>query len=427
MNKVLLIGCGMQAYGAALDTIKFGNPKELILADAFPEMITKLEAFLRKHSKPQKITSLKLDAGDINATAKAAAGCDLILNTAPYKYAVDITKAAIKAKVPMVDLGGDTDMVLKQLELSNEAKAAGITIIPDCGMGPGMTNITVGHAMEILDTADEIITRDGGIPLNGKAPMYYHLVFAIETLTNEYTGMTTQLRNGELIDIPPMAEIEQCNLPVVGHVEATHGMGMLSTLPWTYKSRVKNLENKFVRYPGHLAIWQNMRDLGFFSREELKTENGMFQPRAMTKAVLEKYLMPKGGEKDISFIQTISKGKTKDGKKVQIEHWIADYSDPKTGLTSMQRTTGFTASIVGQMIVSGELKEKGVLPPELGVPKMPFFKHIQERGFEFKWSQKPMGKAAKTKKAKKSGAKANLKTLARKSKKATKRTAVAVR
>jgi lysine 6-dehydrogenase len=387
MKKVLLIGCGMQAYGAALDLLTFGKPEELVLADAFPEMITKLTAFLQKHASPKKLSALQLDAGDIEATARAAQGCDLILNTAPYKYAVDITHAAIRAKVPMVDLGGDTDMVLKQLALSDQAKAAGITIIPDCGMGPGMTNITVGHAMEILDTAETIITRDGGIPMNPKPPLFYHLVFAIETLTNEYTGMTTQMRNGKMIEIAPMTEIEYCDLPVVGKVEATHGMGMLSTLPWTYEGRVKNLENKFVRYPGHLTFLKTLRDVGFFSRETLQTENGPFQPRAMTKAVMEKFLMPKGGEKDVSFIQTISEG-TKSGKKVTIEHWICDYSDEKTGLTSMQRTTGFTASIVGQMIVNGQLTAKGVLPPELGVPKLPFFELIQTRGFEFNWSMK---------------------------------------
>lgn len=388
MKKVMVLGCGMQAYGAALDVITFGNPEEVILADAFPEMIQKLRSFLETHTRPRKLTECVLDAGDIAATARAARGCDLLLNTAPYKYALDITRAAIEARVPMVDLGGDTDMVLKQLELSNEAKAAGITIIPDCGMGPGMTNITVGHAMEVLDAADTIITRDGGIPLNPRPPLFYHLVFAIETLTNEYTGMTTQMRDGKLIEIAPMTEIEQCDLPVVGKVEATHGMGMLSTLPWTYQGRLKNLENKFVRYPGHLTFLKTLRETGFFSRDEIQTERGPFQPRAMTKAVMEKFLMPKGGEKDVSFIQTISEG-VKDGKKVKIEHWICDYSDEKTGLTSMQRTTGFTASIVGQMIVSGAFTEKGVLPPELGVPKEAFFREIQRRGFEFRWSIQP--------------------------------------
>lgn len=387
LKKVILIGCGMQAYGAAYDLIRFGNPEEVILADAFPETIVKLKSFLEKHLKPKKLTSLPLNASDVAATAKAASGCDLILNAAPYKYAVDLTKAAILAKVPMVDLGGDTTMVLEQLKLSPEAKKAGITIVPDCGMGPGMTNITVGHAMELLDTADEIITRDAGIPVNGKPPMNYHLVFAIETLVNEYTGMTTQVRDGKFVEIAPMEEIEQCELPVVGKVEATHGMGMLSTLPWTYEGRVRNLENKFVRYPGNFALWKSLSDMGFFSREEIQTEHGMFQPRAITKAVLEKYLMPKGGEKDLSFIQTISKGQ-KNGKKIQIEHWICDDSDPVTGLTSMQRTTGFTASIVGQMICSGMISEKGVLPPELAVPKLPFFEQIQTRGFEFKWSQR---------------------------------------
>ena len=379
----------MQAYGAALDVITFGDPEEVILADAFPERIQKLRLFLEAHTRPRQLTELVLDASDIAATARAARGCDLMLNTAPYRYALDITRAAIEARVPMVDLGGDTEMVLKQLKLSDKAKAVGITIIPDCGMGPGMTNITVGHAMEVLDTADTIITRDGGIPLHPKPPLFYHLVFAIETLTNEYTGMTTQMRDGKLIEIAPMTEIEQCDLPVVGRVEATHGMGMLSTLPWTYQGRLKNLENKFVRYPGHLTFLKTLREVGFFSREEIQTERGPFQPRAMTKAVMEKFLMPKGGERDVSFIQTISEG-TKGGKKVKVEHWICDYSDEKTGLTSMQRTTGFTASIVGQMIVSGALTEKGVLPPELGVPKELFFQEIQRRGFEFRWSMEPV-------------------------------------
>jgi lysine 6-dehydrogenase len=389
MKKVMVLGCGMQAYGAALDVITFGDPEEVILADAFPERIQKLRLFLEAHTRPRQLTELVLDASDIAATARAARGCDLMLNTAPYRYALDITRAAIEARVPMVDLGGDTEMVLKQLKLSDKAKAVGITIIPDCGMGPGMTNITVGHAMEVLDTADTIITRDGGIPLHPKPPLFYHLVFAIETLTNEYTGMTTQMRDGKLIEIAPMTEIEQCDLPVVGRVEATHGMGMLSTLPWTYQGRLKNLENKFVRYPGHLTFLKTLREVGFFSREEIQTERGPFQPRAMTKAVMEKFLMPKGGERDVSFIQTISEG-TKGDKKVKVEHWICDYSDEKTGLTSMQRTTGFTASIVGQMIVSGALTEKGVLPPELGVPKELFFQEIQRRGFEFRWSMEPV-------------------------------------
>ncbi len=384
MKKVLLIGCGMQSYGAALDLLRFGNPEELILADAVPATTAKLAEFLKKHTKPKILTPIALDASDAQAVIVAAKGCDLILNAAPYRFALDITKAAIAARVPMVDLGGDTDMVLRQLALSDDAKAAGITIIPDCGMGPGMTNITVGHAIDVLDVADTIITRDGGIPLRPEPPLGYHLVFAIETLVNEYTGMTTQLRNGELVQIAPMTEIEECTLPVVGRVEATHGMGMLSTLPWTYRGRVRNLENKFVRYPGHFAFWKTLRDAGFFSRETVQTEAGPSEPRALTKALLERFLMPKGGEQDVSIIQTISEG-TKDGKAVRVEHLICDRSDAATGLTSMQRTTGFTASIVGQMIVAKEIQQKGVLPPELAVPKMAFFGAIQKRGIQFEW------------------------------------------
>jgi lysine 6-dehydrogenase len=388
--KVLVIGCGFQAFGASLDLVRFAKPAELILADAFPAAAEKLQKFLASTAQYTTTRVVQVDASDVNAVAKLAEGCALILNGVPYKYVLDVTRAAIQAKVPAVDFGGDTEVVMKQLELSDQAAAAGITIVPDCGMGPGMTNITVGHAMELLDTADSIITTDGGIPTEPQAPLFYHLVFAIETLTNEYTGMTTQMRGGKLVDIAPLAEIYPLeDFPVVGRVEATHGMGMLSTLPWTYQGRVDTLENRFVRYPGHLTFIKTLVETGFFSREKLKTEHGDFEPRAMTKAVLEKFLMPKGGEKDVSIIQTISKG-TKDGKKLQIEHLIVDHSDASTGLTSMQRTTGFTGSMVGQMIVDGRVKQKGVVVPELAVPKLDFFEEAKRRGFEVTWSQKPI-------------------------------------
>ncbi len=382
-----MIGCGLQGYGAALDIVNFGKPQELILADAFPEASSKLNDWLISKTSGTKLTTLKLDAADINAVAMAAKDCELILNATPYKFALDITKAAIQAKVPMVDLGGDTNMVLKQLELSTAAQGAGITIVPDCGMGPGMTNITVGHAMEILDTAESVVTVDGGIPMNPQPPLFYHMVFAIETLTNEYTGRTTYLKDGKIVECDSLEEIIPMEMPVVGKVEATRGMGMLSSLPWTYKDRIQYLDNMFVRYPGHLQFIKTLKQSGFFSREDILTENGKFQPRAMTKAILEKFLQKPDGAKDVSLIQTTSKG-MKGNQKLEITHLIVDHSDEKTGLTSMARTTGFTASIVGQMIVDGRLKEKGVLPPELAVPKLEFFDEIQRRGIQFSWSQK---------------------------------------
>lgn len=394
LEKVLLLGCGLQSFGVALDLLTYGQPKHLVLADAFPQTIKNLKSFLDQHSslhqsKNTQFTELTLDAGKTSDIVQAAQGCELILNAAPYRYILEITHAAIQAKVPLVDLGGDTTMVLKQLELHEKAKEANITIVPDCGMGPGMTNITVGHAMELLDTAENIETVDGGIPLHPQPPLYYHLVFAIETLVNEYTGKTTAIRNGKIVEIEPLAEISDYEMPIIGKVQATHGMGMLSSLPWTYQGRVQNLDNKFVRYPGHLAFIDTLKKAGFFSREMIETEAGPAQPRAVTKALLEKFLQKDKDARDISLIRTVSIGQ-KDGTRYQVEHFIADYSDPKTGLTSMQRTTGFTASIVGQMIARGEITQKGVIPPELAVPKLAFFEDIKKRGFECHWTQKKL-------------------------------------
>ncbi len=439
MAKILILGCGRQSYGAAGDLLRFGSAvgiTSLTLADHDPHAAQRLHDYLGAgmtarwaspyphhktgtppSSTPPQIQWTQCDAGaDSTQLAQLMEQADVVVNGLPYAFAVHITRAAIAARCHLVDFGGDTDQVLQQLALCGDADRAGITVVPDCGMGPGITNITVGHAFEILDQVDSVCTWDGGLPLHPTPPFFYHQMFATETLINEYTGMTTQVRDGEWVQIAPMSEIETIDLPRLGRLEATHGMGMLSTLPWTYRGRIQHLENKFVRYPGHFTLMRALRDLGLMAPRgrpvgELGGDAGVGSvpgpervgisaaclvgtpPAQVTLhgkavlaadigvALLESWLAPPARARDCSVIWTVARG-TKDGQPVCTEHFIYDESDPVTGLTSMQRTTGFTAAIVAQMVLSGQISRRGVYPTELIVPKLPFFAELARRGVD---------------------------------------------
>jgi lysine 6-dehydrogenase len=305
-------------------------------------------------------------------------GCDVVLNSAPYEFCLPVTLAAIAEKVSLVDLGGDTDVVRKQIALDPEAKKAGITIVPDCGVSPGMTNVMVGHAMEQLDSAEEVWIRDGGLPQNPQPPLFYAKLFSIDVLLNEYTGKTTAVRQFEIEEVESLSEVEELDLPYpVGKCEATHGMGMLSSLPWTFKGRIRKMDNKFIRYPGHISFFSTLKKLGFFDSKPLSSG---ISPREISRNLLDRHL-DNPSVKDLYVIKIKVKG-SKGGRSVNLEYSMLDFHDEKTGLSSMSRGTGFTASIVAQMLGEGLIKERGVIPPELISNKDRFFEELKTRGFQ---------------------------------------------
>ncbi|MCP6725795.1 hypothetical protein NL526_27445, partial [Klebsiella pneumoniae] len=84
------------------------------------------------------------------------------------------------------DLGGNNYIVDEQLALDGEAKAAGVSIIPDCGLAPGMVSVLAMHGAARFDSVDEIHIRVGGLPQDPQPPLSYQLVFSVEGLINEY-------------------------------------------------------------------------------------------------------------------------------------------------------------------------------------------------------------------------------------------------
>src|SRR6185436_14645703 len=149
-----------------------------------------------------------------------------------------------------------------------EARAAGINIIPDCGLAPGMVAVLVAHGASKFETLDEVHIRVGGLPQDPKPPLDYQLVFSVEGLINEYIEPARVIRDGRITTVESMTEVESLDFPApFGTMEAFQTSGGTSTLVETYLGNVRELDYKTIRYPGHCEKFKTMIDLGLCPSE----------------------------------------------------------------------------------------------------------------------------------------------------------------
>jgi len=257
MNNICILGTGKQGTAAAYDLLLYAKPKKIILLDSVESSLKECLAKIKpvKSSKTEIILK-KINLNNKDELVNILKDYDIMLSAVPYPFNPMLTKIAIESSISMVDLGGHTNNVIKQLSFSEIAKDKNISIVPDCGMGPGM-NITMALlTMEYFDKPEDILIWDGGLPQNPKPPWNYSLFFNIQGLTNEYDGNAFFIRDGKLKEVACFEDIEELEFDGIGILEAAVTSGGLSTMPWTYEGKLNRLENKTLRYKGH---WDQMK------------------------------------------------------------------------------------------------------------------------------------------------------------------------
>ena len=375
-----VVGAGRQGTAAAYDMAKQGDAEKVLIGDISSINAEKAANRVNKLLNINIAEAKQVDVKDHSTLVDFLTGVDAFLSSVPYYYNLDIAKAAIEAKASMCDLGGNTDLVKEQLKLNAQAKEAGISIVPDCGQVPGMGTTLCVYTMSLLDKPREVFMWDGGLPQNPRPPFNYLLTFNVEGLTNEYAEPTLVLRNGKLVEIQPLEELEEIDFPPpIGRLEAFTTGGGTSTAPWTFEGKLITYQNKTVRYPGHFAQLRAWWDLGLFDLKPLLIDNQEVIPRKVFHALLEpKVIIP--GDKDLVVIRVKCLGQ-KDGKDAEVILDLIDYYDEHTGFTAMERTTGWDASIVAIMMAQGKI-QKGAIPVELAIPGDYFVEELAKRGIK---------------------------------------------
>jgi lysine 6-dehydrogenase len=376
----LIIGAGRQGTAAAYDLARFGEAKSITMADI--DFNTAQKAALRINQLLDTTVALakQLDVTDPQSLTEAMQGQSAALSAVPYYYNLPITHAAISAGVHLCDMGGNTDIVWKQLELDEEARHAGVSIVPDCGMGPGLINTMAAYAIDLLDEPEEIYIYDAGLPQEPISPWNYQLTFHINGLTNEMDGQAIFVRDGEIVKVDTLSEPEFLHFDPLGKLEADVTSGGTSTAPWTFKDRIRCYENKVLRYPGHFEWLRAFKALGLFSEVPVQVGSQSVVPRQVYHTLLEpKITAPT--IKDMCVIRAKGLGK-KWGKKASVEVDLIDYFDEASGFTSMERLTGWHCSIMMIFQVGGRVRTGGI-PMETAVPAADFMDELARRGIKF--------------------------------------------
>lgn len=378
MISYIVLGAGRQGTAAAYDLARFGDAARITLADADPAVAaTAAERVNRLAGRPVA-EATQLDVGNPQAVAAALPGHQVALSAVPYYFNLDLTRAAIAAGVSFCDLGGNTEIVRQQHALDAEARAAGVTVVADCGMGPGMGNNLAVYAMRLLDQPQHVMIYDAGLPQEPQPPWNYLATFNIEGLINEYHGGMTVLRGGEIVHLPCFSELEMIHVPGVGHLEAFVLAGGVSTAPWTFQGQLQSYELKVCRYPGTFAQLKAFSDLGLFSPEPVQVGQASIRPRDLFQALYEPQVR-RPVMRDVCLIRAIARG-VKDGRPAVAQVDLVDRYDEATGFTAMERSTGWHAAIVAAMLARGEIAP-GAAPLEAAVPAHVFVKQARLRGF----------------------------------------------
>ena len=298
-----------------------------------------------------------IDTTDYEDLVEKIHGYDMVLGALPGDYGYMSIKAAIEAGANMVDISYTVE---DPLGLDAAAKAKGVTVVPDCGVAPGLSNILVGYAASRLDTVKTAHFMVGGIPEKPVPPLGYTITWSADGLVDEYVRDVSIIQGGEKVTVPALSGLEEIEFPGVGTLESFYTDG-LRTLANSIDG-VESMWEKTLRYPGHVEKVRLLRDLGFFDDKPVKTLVGEVSPKYVTARLFERTLwMPEVGD---LLAMRIEVSGMSGGKEKTYVYRLVDYFNHGTGVSAMARTTGYTAAIVAAMMAKGKIGEKGVLTPE---------------------------------------------------------------
>ena len=401
-GEVVLLGSGLMGSSIALDLLESSAVSKLTVIDSSSDRLRALEMKTSKLSGldpstgsnmklGEKLDTLEMDVlrkGD--ELLKILPKFDVGVGALPHGIAEEVVQKALEAGINFVDLiySWRHD---KSSPIDSKARQKGITIVPACGLAPGLTSILAKYAADQMEEVDSVKIKVGGIPEVPKQPLNYKVVFSIESVLEEYVRDALVVRDGKKTTVPALSDVEEVSFGEMPDqkFEAFLTDG-LSTLADTLK-RVKLMEEKTIRWKGHAEQVQLLMDLGLFSERpiNLKTTGARVSPRGLLSTLMERKLAMHQGDKDMTLLRVDVQGRKRKGdKSTRIhEYEMIDRFDSSTQTTSMARTTAHPCSTVVLMILEGKITERGFIPPESAIKDDrfdEFISRLERKGLSIK-------------------------------------------
>jgi lysine 6-dehydrogenase len=374
--RMLVLGAGLQGSACAYDLLQDAAVEQVLLGDV---SFDQLPGFLDRYRADPRLRLVQLDARDADAVRAVMQGASACMNALPYYFNLPMAALAVEAGAHYCDLGGNTAIVREQLQLDALARDRGVSVIPDCGLAPGMVNILAEAGIQALDEVDSVRIRVGGLPQRPEPPLNYQIVYSLHGVLDYYTTPSWVLRHGQPTQVDALSEVEPVDFePPVGTLEAFHTAGGLSTMADRYGGRIPTMEYKTLRYPGHAHIMRAIRALGLLELEPVMVNGTAVAPRDVFIACAGPRLTKPDG-RDLVALRVEVEGH-KDGSPRRVRFDLLDYYDDVTGVSAMERTTGYSLAITGLMQQRGEVYGPGAMTPDQAVPAESYIEALSRRG-----------------------------------------------
>jgi len=347
--KITVLGAGLVGGPMARD-LAADKGTSVTAVDVSSVALDRLKRFRR-------IKTVQEDLGDPGNIKRIIREADMVISAVPGFIGFKTLRAVLETGKPAVDIAFFPE---DPFALGKLAKSKGVTAVVDCGVAPGMSSILAAHAMKKLDKTRNIKIYVGGLPEIREYPYEYKAVFSPHDVIEEYVRPARYIENGKMITRPALSDPEFLTFPGIGTLEAFNTDG-LRTMAKTLN--VPNMKEKTLRYPGHIEKMAVLRETGFFDTQEVVVNGTRIRPLDFTAKILFPKWKLQEGEADITVMKIIVEG-TKNRRPLRISYDLFDRYDERTGVHSMARTTGYTATMAARMIAKGIYRRKGISAPE---------------------------------------------------------------
>jgi len=381
--KILLLGVGMQGKAALYDLANSREVTEIVAAD---RDFDALEAYVASREYGGRVRCEHVDGANSESINRLMAQRpDVAIDLMPVHFHNGVAAAAVKHGVHLVNASYATPEIR---DLAGEARARGITILPEFGMDPGIDLVLLGEATRALDQVEEIITYGAGFPELEAAdnPLKYKVTWTFEGVLRSYHRAGRVIRDGKIVEIKETEmfspeQIHEIRIEGLGRLEAFPNGDALkyADLLGLDRSQLRNMGRYVLRWPGHCALWKTLADLHFLDDGPVMVDGTAVDRKRFLAALIEPQIQYGADERDVVVVRIDVTGR-QSGEKKRILYQVIDRRDLETGFTAMSRTVGYTASIGALMIGTGRITARGVLSPINDIPYETFAHELARRG-----------------------------------------------
>jgi saccharopine dehydrogenase-like NADP-dependent oxidoreductase len=380
MKVAVLGGLGIQGKAALFDLSRSELVEEVICADVDPNALESITGFLNV----EKIKPVKVDASSKNALVSLLRqGVDVAIDLLPLHLMPNAFEAAIEAGVSLVS----TNYADPIRHLHDRAVGAGVSLMPECGLDPGIDLVICGQAVKQFDQLYILNSYCGGFPEKKACdnPLNYKISWNWDMVLTAQNRESIFIKDGRRLIVSAADQhdnemIGQISFPGLGKLEAIpNGNAIFYTDLLGVTDTIQQTGRYALRWPGWCAFWRPLKKFGFLSDDPVDGLGKRVSPNQFLVKLMEPQLQYRDDEKDVVAMHNVFEG-IKDGRKKSIVTNLIIKRELETGLFAMSKGVGYPASIVAQMIGLGQIDRKGILSPAIDIPYDSFKVQLVQRG-----------------------------------------------